>query len=567
MAAGISSGAGGEWIVDRMVRALLDSVPFVTFIKDENGRYVYVNPACLKLIGQDMVGQTDEQIFPAAAARVNRQNDRHVLSTGDVMRSMETIVTPEGISREWSSLKFSFNGPGGEPLIGGVVTDVTEQRRAQRTVAESQRRLKAAQEAGYDSFFALDAIRDAEGHIEDFIFQDLNRNAEKLLGRTRWEIIGKRMTAVLRVVRGPEGINPYVRVVESAKPLEDEYPIAGGESGTRWFRQQVVPLGDGIAITTREITEQKRVEAVARQRNRVMEYALGGIAQVDGSGHFTYVNAEFCRIFAAVPEDLLGSSWMDVIAESDRDEMLEAMRDSISDKIIEIQCEGNRRDGEPLFLRCKVLTDTSHEPNGGRYLFAEDVTQRRRYEGMLEEQNRQLIDARAELQAANERLKELASTDPLTGLRNRREFQDQLVSRTAESKRTEAPLSLLMLDVDRFKTYNDEFGHPAGDEVLKQVAQILQEEARQSDVVGRYGGEEFAMLLPGTTLAGAIALAERCRFAIESFPWKLRPVTSSFGCAEFGGEIDSVETFVQAADDCLYESKESGRNRVTPSAA
>lgn len=566
MAAGISTDSGGEWTIDRIVRTLLDAVPFVAFVKDEDGRYVYANPACLRLIGQSMVGLTDEQIFPESTARVNRQNDRHVLTTGDVMRSMETIVTPEGVSREWSSLKFAFTSPTGQRLIGGVVTDVTEQRRSQRTVAESQRRLKAAQEAGYDSFFALDAVRNAEGHIEDFIFQDLNRNAEKLLGRTRWEIIGKRMTDVLRVARGPEGINRYVRVVESAKPLEDEYPIAGGESGTRWFRQQVVPLGDGIAITTREITDQKRVEAVARQRNRVMENALGGIAQVNGSGHFSYVNGEFCRIFAAAPEDLLNSSWTDVIAEYERDEMSEAMRESVSNKITEVQCEGKRKDGKPLFLRCKVLPDLSHEPSGGRYLFAEDITQRRHYEEMLQEQNRQLMDARAELQAANERLKELATTDSLTGLRNRREFQEQLVSRTAESKRTGSPLSLLMLDVDRFKTYNDEFGHPAGDEVLKQVAQILQQEARQSDVVGRYGGEEFAMLLPGTGLAGAIALAERCRVAIENFPWKLRKVTASFGCTQFDGQADDVESFVQAADDCLYESKEKGRNRVTPSA-
>lgn len=163
----------------------------------------------------------------------------------------------------------------------------------------------------------------------------------------------------------------------------------------------------------------------------------------------------------------------------------------------------------------------------------------------------------------NARLAELATVDELTGAKNRRRFREDLEMLHAVASRHGAPLSLVMLDVDRFKQYNDEFGHPAGDEVLRVVGKTLRDNTRDQDVVARYGGEEFAVLLPSTNVESSLILAERLRAKIEAHLWTRRPVTASFGIATTGLNIPDSSGLVEAADQALYHSKKAGRNRVS----
>jgi diguanylate cyclase (GGDEF)-like protein len=121
----------------------------------------------------------------------------------------------------------------------------------------------------------------------------------------------------------------------------------------------------------------------------------------------------------------------------------------------------------------------------------------------------------------------------------------------------------VMLDVDHFKQYNDEFGHPAGDEVLRTVVRTIREGIREQDVVARYGGEEFVVLLPSTCAEASMVLAERLRTLIEAIPWPKRPVTASLGVATTGPDIPDSNALVEAADQALYRSKRAGRNRVS----
>ncbi|HEX8237560.1 MAG TPA: diguanylate cyclase [Abditibacteriaceae bacterium] len=190
----------------------------------------------------------------------------------------------------------------------------------------------------------------------------------------------------------------------------------------------------------------------------------------------------------------------------------------------------------------------------------------------LEEARATLEAKQAALEEANLRLDALATTDGLTGVKNRRAFEEKLAEEITRSTRYGPPLSLLLLDVDKFKQYNDSFGHIAGDQILKTVAHLLREHARSTDFVARYGGEEFVLVLPNTGAEGAIILAERLRTIIEAAPWPQRAVTASFGAATFGAATfgaaslsgDSTPTaLIEAADRALYASKEGGRNRVT----
>ncbi|HYV68079.1 MAG TPA: diguanylate cyclase, partial [Myxococcales bacterium] len=165
-----------------------------------------------------------------------------------------------------------------------------------------------------------------------------------------------------------------------------------------------------------------------------------------------------------------------------------------------------------------------------------------------------------------EQAERLATTDGLTGLLNRRTFGTQLAARVREAQRYRRPLSLLLLDVDHFKKVNDTHGHPAGDAVLRGVAAVARAQARETDLVARYGGEELAVVLPETDAAGARAIAERLRAAVESTAHAtdqgpLR-VTISVGVATWPGGGQTGDELLTTADRALYRAKQTGRNRV-----
>ena len=174
-----------------------------------------------------------------------------------------------------------------------------------------------------------------------------------------------------------------------------------------------------------------------------------------------------------------------------------------------------------------------------------------------------LSDTVRELEAANAKLKAISVTDGLTGVKNRRAFQERLNEEYDRAVRYLRPFSLLMIDVDHFKSYNDTFGHPEGDTALQMVARILENSVRTVDFVSRYGGEEFAILLPDTDYSGAITIAERCRSRIATTDWPKRAVTVSIGASTITELMGDGFDLVREADQALYTSKAIGRNRVS----
>jgi diguanylate cyclase (GGDEF)-like protein len=186
----------------------------------------------------------------------------------------------------------------------------------------------------------------------------------------------------------------------------------------------------------------------------------------------------------------------------------------------------------------------------------------KRLQEELEERERQLLEA-------NERLRHMSQTDALTGLDNRRHLEERLREMFEHAARLEEPFACVMCDIDRFKSVNDEYGHQAGDAVLKQFARILRREAREIDRVGRYGGEEFVLLLPGTVLQAGVTFAERVRKQVEEHTFTFDGTsirrTASFGISVWPHPlIAHCDQLMRAADDAMYVAKESGRNRVVP---
>ena len=168
-------------------------------------------------------------------------------------------------------------------------------------------------------------------------------------------------------------------------------------------------------------------------------------------------------------------------------------------------------------------------------------------------------------------LSDLAGTDGLTTLGNRRTFDRALSAALDAADESDLPVTLLMIDIDHFKRFNDAHGHLAGDAVLRQVAEVLKRAGRHQDRAYRYGGEEFAVILPGLPAEAAPSAAERVRAAVEAagaqMPDGARlPLTISIGIATYPGETAGAE-LVSRADRALYDAKEGGRNRVQMAAA
>jgi diguanylate cyclase (GGDEF)-like protein len=172
--------------------------------------------------------------------------------------------------------------------------------------------------------------------------------------------------------------------------------------------------------------------------------------------------------------------------------------------------------------------------------------------------------------ALHEKVVSMAHRDGLTGLYNHRYFQDRLRQDASLIKRQKSQLSLILMDVDHFKNYNDTHGHPAGDKLLKELAKLLSGEVhnRESDTLARYGGEEFVFLLPFTPLEGALIKAERIRAAVEAHPFEfreqqpLKTLSMSIGVATLPDHVSTPAELVEAADKALYSAKKAGRNRV-----
>ncbi|MGC0119558.1 diguanylate cyclase [Pseudoalteromonas piscicida] len=175
----------------------------------------------------------------------------------------------------------------------------------------------------------------------------------------------------------------------------------------------------------------------------------------------------------------------------------------------------------------------------------------------------------SELDHLRKELDFITKTDPLTGVASRRQLSDKVDSQIRLYERYRTPFSVILTDLDNFRAINEQFGHEAGDLVLVHVSSRLSDMLRDTDLIARLGGEEFALVLPNTGLEGAILVAERARIMIEQASFQIAvgeevDITSSFGVAEFGAGESGVESIIRRADTMLLEAKSSGRNRVVP---
>jgi diguanylate cyclase (GGDEF)-like protein/PAS domain S-box-containing protein len=224
-----------------------------------------------------------------------------------------------------------------------------------------------------------------------------------------------------------------------------------------------------------------------------------------------------------------------------------------------------KEDGELIWINVSAAPLLTSERQA--VVVTSDRTSRKRAEAELLQAHAEIAAVNRQLEASLRREQELARTDSLTGIANRRHFFDLASHAVAVAQRYEQPLSLIMFDLDHFKRVNDTWGHQCGDEVLRQVAQIAQQCLRDTDLYARYGGEEFMVLLPQSDETEALAAAEHIRQAIAAQtivtpPGKIT-VTVSLGIARLASQEDTLESLIRRADQAMYRAKSGGRNRST----
>ncbi|MFA4794331.1 diguanylate cyclase [Leptospira kirschneri] len=283
------------------------------------------------------------------------------------------------------------------------------------------------------------------------------------------------------------------------------------------------------------------------------------IARMD-DGHVIHVNPSFERIFGWSEKRLLGLGSYEFLHPEDLPSTQEiAAKLATGAPVVAFENRYRSIDGN---YRTLSWTAVPEYKSGMVYAIARDITE-------VIESNRKISELASELKEANDMLLEQASTDPLTKLKNRRAFNAEL-NRLAQKQ--SSPLSLLMIDADHFKDYNDQFGHPAGDQVLIHLAFLLTHTLRQHDVIARYGGEEFIVAMPDTSETTCLQIAERLIHVVREFNWEKRSVTISVGAATLGEkQKTSLEenrhfiNLIESADKALYHSKLNGRNQVNHS--
>ena len=307
--------------------------------------------------------------------------------------------------------------------------------------------------------------------------------------------------------------------------------------------------------------EHLRIEAELSRNNSLLNSVINAtpdpVAFMNGNGKFVGANQGYCEVVGVEHADLIGMDRQLLVSSDKKSWLLEQENQLLVDgKSVRYEELLHLKDKEPRWYEiCKQRYVNNTNGESGILIIYRDLTERKRIE--------------YELEQAIEKFDELSSIDELTKVANRRTFDNKLQHYWSTHHREVKQMSLLFCDVDSFKLYNDNYGHPMGDSVLAQIAQVMNEQVqRGSDLVARYGGEEFAIILPNTDEKGAARLANKVLKAIRDLDIEHlhskaeKYVTLSIGIAVMSPEAEASETqLLENADKALYIAKESGRNQ------
>lgn len=417
--------------------------------------------------------------------------------------------------------------------------------------------LRAALAQAPDFFYVKNLRSEFVAANNQVIAHSGHSSLKEMVGKTDRDLVPPERAAAL--------MREENDVMRSGFPLRDRTEVIVAADGTeRWYETTKVALRTttdriiGLAGITKDITFRKTLEAEILRSRDELDLVLGemsdGIAVVSADGYIMLHNEQFQSLFPLTGPMRVRGAYFPKILQAAKDmgeqpninpsEAMSKLKEGLDEEI-------HLSNGDILLAR------TRRRSKGGWVVVVSDISR--------------IKKAELEIRAMAEKLEILAATDGLTGAMNRRMLDERLEREVARCRRSRSPISVVMVDIDHFKGFNDGYGHQTGDRCLQDVARALQSELlRPGDFVARYGGEEFCIVLPDTDEAGAFVLAERLRLAVRArnipntqSAFGLVTISSGVATLVHGGSADLPSELVMRADTALYKSKQLGRDRVT----
>ncbi|PJI96720.1 diguanylate cyclase (GGDEF)-like protein [Acidovorax sp. 69] len=567
---------------ERSLREAVNAMPAGLEIYDENDRLVLCNDQMARLRPhlpvEQSLGKTYEDLLreglrhgiPAEASGQEELWLAHELAIRGHRPGAEVRHYPNGA---WMHMHESRTPSGMTVCVRLDISDLIEQRHKVETARQESQRIRQLLERAVEALPVSIEIFDDQDRLVLY-----NQQLSRMYPHMNYaEHLGKGFADILRysVERG---------LIPSAKGREEAWIAErlsehGSSTSTlvqrladgRWINIYETRTPENYVVAVRlditDLIEQRQAlenaQDAALQARQLLQDAVEslpeGFALFDADDRLVVCNAQYRRMYSISAPMIVPGSTFEQIARygAERGQYLDAI--DHEEAWVTQRVADHRAAQRAVLQRLPegrwVQADERRTPQGGIAGVRTDVTQ--------------LVRKEQELAAANAKLALLSTTDGVTGIGNRRRFDERLATEWMRCGRHSLPLALILIDIDHFKLYNDHFGHLAGDECLRRVAQLLQGTIRRADeVAARYGGEEFVLLLPDVPLADAVTVAQRCMenlhdAALAHPRSPTAPViTLSMGIASVIPHPETgSDTLVQAADAALYRAKYGGRNR------
>jgi diguanylate cyclase (GGDEF)-like protein/PAS domain S-box-containing protein len=534
-------------------RAVFETATDAIFIKDADLRFTHVNPAMAQVLGIDrtaLIGRSGIEGIDEEAAAQLAEADRRALR-GEVSRLAAIRPLPQS-DRTFEVRTAPLRDAGGS-IVGvcGIAREVTDQVAAERRLAEGERRYRLLADNVADVLWTLDCS-ERYTYVSPSITRQRGFRPEELLGRSVYEFMSAE--SVSPVQRAQARARASVEAPDASSRLGEEIceaRLLRKDGSYFWAEFRVGPLRDpsgaviGTIGVTRDVSERRRAEESLRAANGYREKVLGtsliGFVAIGPDGTIREVNRAFAEIIGHPQEGLSGMSVASSGLPGGSVETAAEMHRLIHQDHHRFEAELRRADGSLVAVEVSA-TRVDHDGESRIVSFVSDVSERKRAEQLTRRQ---------------------AYFDALTDLPNRVRFAESSQEALARARRRRGRLALLLCDLDRLKIVNDGFGHTAGDDLLRQLADRLRLQVRSGEVLARLGGDEFALLLPHVGSGReAAAAARRLMGALEE-PFSVNGhelhISTSIGISVYPEDGENTETLLKSADAALYHAKDAGR--------
>ena len=524
----------------------------------DTGRVVDANPQAERLFGLsrgDLCLMHQSQLHPAEHCNAVRI-DFSIAANGSQSRFVNDFILRRDGTQVPVEIRSSVIEMEGRVHVLGSFRDITERREAEEKLLKSDEHLRLAQDAGHVGVWEWDLIGDCSYWSPEARRLYGVEDETELASNEGWR---RRIHPNDLPI-----IDAAWKKIEDGESFEVEFRICLDNGAIRWLvtkgkadydptGKPMKLIGVNLDITERKQAEERIRDSEARFRH-AMEAANHGLWDWDITSDEAYFSPYYFLMLGYEPEELpmTAQTWVSLIHPDDRQRTLAATQDCIENRCEQIDVE----------FRMKA------KDGSWRWILGRGRAFLRNLDGRAVRIMGTNVDI-TKAKEMEEKLQELARTDPLTALANRRSIIEAIETEFLRSKRFGSDTAVLMIDIDHFKRINDTHGHEAGDRALVALARSLKTIARVTDLVARFGGEEFVVLLVGTDLSGAVDMAERIREAVAQIvltsPSGDFRLTVSIGVAPLLNEDDEWSDTMSRADRAMYRAKNLGRNRVVAS--